>query len=144
MRNATPTKMPRIPPTIGAPPSCSFATIRRPKTVKPKAKPTRLIEVDIFSNRLCIFILNSGCRFGCAGGSLPSSRASSTYKGVRKPEFQEIGRIKRGFCQMPPFILFHPGKCTWIPNRKDEEEGGPEAIQRQTPGLLREALQLKR
>jgi hypothetical protein len=26
--------------------------------------------VDIFCSRLCVLILNSGCRFGCAGGSL--------------------------------------------------------------------------
>jgi hypothetical protein len=31
---------------------------------------------------------------GCAGGSLLSSRASSTYKGTGKPEFQKIDRIK--------------------------------------------------
>ena len=30
------------------------------------------------------------------GGSLLSSRASSTYKGIRKAEFQKIGRIKSG------------------------------------------------
>jgi hypothetical protein len=36
------------------------------------------------------------CRLsiGCAGGSLLSSRASSTYKGTGKPEFQKIDRIK--------------------------------------------------
>jgi hypothetical protein len=62
--------MPRIPPVIDAPPSCSFALIRRPKTEKPRAKPTKLIAVDIFCSRLCVLILNSGCRFGCAGGSL--------------------------------------------------------------------------
>jgi hypothetical protein len=62
--------MPRIPPVIDAPPSCSFAIIRRPKTEKPRAKPTKLIAVDIFCSRLCVLILNSGCRFGCAGGSL--------------------------------------------------------------------------
>ena len=45
------------------------------------AKPNKLIAVDIFSSRLCVLILNS-------------SWASSTYKGVRNPEFQEIGRIK--------------------------------------------------
>jgi hypothetical protein len=77
-----PSKMPRIPPVIEAPPSCSFATIRRPKTEKPRAKPTKLIAVDIFSTRLCALILNAGCRFGCAGDSLLSSRASSTYKGI--------------------------------------------------------------
>src|SRR5258708_40108899 len=116
--------MPRIPPTIGAPPSCSFATIRRPKNVKPKAKPTKLIEVDIFSSRLCVLILNSGCRFGCAGGSLLSSRASSTYKGMRKLEFQEIGKIKRYFYQTPPFILLSSCQSASILNRtKDEEEG---------------------
>ena len=34
------------------------------------AVPNKLIAVDIFSSRLCVLILNSGCRFGCAGGSL--------------------------------------------------------------------------
>jgi hypothetical protein len=31
---------------------------------------------------------------------------------VRKPEFQEIGKIKRCFYQMPPFSLLPSGKCT--------------------------------
>jgi hypothetical protein len=43
--------------------------------------PNKLIAVDIFSSRLCVFILNSGLGF-------------INYKGVRNPEFQEIGRIK--------------------------------------------------
>src|SRR3984893_6271422 len=72
IRNAAPSKMPRIPPIIDAPPSCSFATIRRPKAENPKAKPSKLIVVDIFSSRFCVLILNSGCRFGCGGGSLLS------------------------------------------------------------------------
>jgi hypothetical protein len=41
----------------------------------------KLIPVATFSRRLFVLILNS-------------SWASSTYKGVRNPEFQEIGRIK--------------------------------------------------
>jgi hypothetical protein len=45
--------------------------------------PNKLIAVDIFSSCLCVLILNS-------------SWASSTYKGVRNLEFQEIGRIKEG------------------------------------------------
>ena len=34
------------------------------------AMPNKLIAVDIFSSRVCVLILNSGWRFGCAGGSL--------------------------------------------------------------------------
>jgi hypothetical protein len=52
------------------------------------AMPNKLIAVDIFSSRVCVLILNS-------------SWASSTYKGVRNPEFQEIGRIKK---KMPGFL----------------------------------------
>jgi hypothetical protein len=83
--------MPRIPPVIDAPPSWFFATIKRPKAEKPRAKPTKLMVVDIFSSRLCVLILNSGCRLGCA--DLLSSRASSIYKGIGKLGFQKSFRL---------------------------------------------------
>jgi hypothetical protein len=42
-------------PVIAAPLSCSFATIRRPTTEKPRGNPTKLITLDIFFRRLCVF-----------------------------------------------------------------------------------------
>jgi hypothetical protein len=86
--------MPRIPPVIDGPPSCSFATIRRPKTEEPRAKPTKFIEVDIFCSRLCVLILIPVVDLAAPAARCSSSRVSSTYKGVRKPEFQKIRRIK--------------------------------------------------
>ena len=56
IRNAAPSKIQRIPPIIDAPPSCPFATIRRPKTENPRAKPSKLIAVDIFATRRCVLI----------------------------------------------------------------------------------------
>jgi hypothetical protein len=47
IRNAAPSKMLIIPPVIDAPPWCSFATIRRPKTENPMAKLIKPIAVDI-------------------------------------------------------------------------------------------------
>ena len=58
------------------------------------AMPNKLIAVDIFSSRVCVLILNSGCRFGCAGGSLFKQSGFINYKGVRNPEFRKIGRNK--------------------------------------------------
>ena len=52
------------------------------------------------------------CRLsiGCAGGSLLSSRASSSYKGIRKSEFQKIGRIKAAPYHEGLFMAANP----WI------------------------------
>jgi hypothetical protein len=94
MRNAAPSKMPRIPPSIDMPPSYSFATIRRSKTDKPRAKSSKLIAVDIFSSRLCVLILIPVVDLAAGVARCSSSRASLTYKGMRKPEFQKIRRIK--------------------------------------------------
>jgi hypothetical protein len=44
----------RIPPVIDAPPSCSFATIRRPKTEKSRAKPSKVLRL-IFSPVAFVF-----------------------------------------------------------------------------------------
>jgi hypothetical protein len=90
-----PSEMPRIPPVIDAPPSCSFAIIRRPKAENPRAKPSKLIAVDIFSSRFCVFILNGGCRFGCAGGSLLSSRLRQLSKASESPSFRKSAELKR-------------------------------------------------
>jgi hypothetical protein len=69
--------------------------------------PNELIAVDIFSSRLFVLISNS-------------SWASSTYKGARNPEFQEIGRIKSallsGGPSMLPFKMLrddYPPPRTW-------------------------------
>src|SRR5258708_3361084 len=110
-------KMPKIPPGIDAPPSCCFMTIRRPKTEKPMAMPNKLIAVDIFSSRLCVLILNS-------------SWASSTYKGVRNPEFQEIGRIlRRGTRHLPPIL----GEATEWKNLWRNHAGGFRRIRQSGP-----------
>ena len=44
IRDAAPSKMPRIRPVIDAPPSCSFAIIRRHKTEKPRASRPSLVR----------------------------------------------------------------------------------------------------
>jgi hypothetical protein len=50
------------------------------KRKKPRAKPSKLIAVDIFFSRFCVLILNSVVDLA---GSLLSGRASSAYKGIR-------------------------------------------------------------
>jgi hypothetical protein len=79
--------MPRIPPVIDAPPSCSFATIRRPKTEKPRAKPIKLIAVDIFCSRLCVLILSAddppASLMVVAASSVAGSNANGGVSSVR-------------------------------------------------------------
>ena len=46
-----------------------------------------------------------------------SSRASSTYKGMRKPEFQKIGRIKAALLSGVPFgaqNFLDPGSVEYV------------------------------
>jgi hypothetical protein len=63
----------------------------KPKTEKPMAMPNKLIAVDIFSGPpLC--------------SHLKFQLGFINYKGVRNPEFQEIGRIKAALLK-PPFNL---------------------------------------
>jgi hypothetical protein len=51
------------------------------------AVPNKLIAVDIFSSRLCVFILNS-------------SWASSITKALETPSFRKSAELKRHFYQM--------------------------------------------
>jgi hypothetical protein len=114
--------MPRIPPVIDAPPSCSFTIIRKPKAEKPRAKPIRLIAVDIFCSRLCVLILNSGCRFGCAGGSL----LKRLLAGARSPRFRRHRleptrrRIEKRLERIPPpASMRRPQAPTLCPRTSD-------------------------
>jgi len=72
----------------------------------------KLIPVDIFSRRLCVLILNS-------------SWASSTYKGVRNPEFQEIGRIKAALLSD---VLPRAISVSWSPARAVSVQGVAVAV----------------
>jgi len=109
--------MPRIPLAINAPPSCPFATIRRPKTEKPTAKPTKLIAVDIFSSRFCVVILNAGCRLAARAAGCLAVGLHQHTKALETLSFRKSAELKRHLYQECLFrsqIFLDPGSVEYV------------------------------
>jgi hypothetical protein len=83
------------------------------------AVPNKLIAVDIFSSRLCVFILNS-------------SWASSITKALETPSFRKSAELKRHFYQMS----YDGHQREWEPGAKARSWDGLETLRSQVLATL--------
>src|SRR5271170_5781935 len=91
--------MTRIPLAINAPSLCSFATISRPKMENPRAKPTKLIAIDIFPGRFCVLILNAGCQLAARATRCLAVWLHQVTKALESLSFRKSAELKRHLYQ---------------------------------------------
>jgi hypothetical protein len=78
-----------------------FATIRRPKTEKPRAKPSKLIAVDILSSRFRVLILMPVVDLAARAAHCLAVGLRQLTKALKSPSFRKSAELAAPLSGVP-------------------------------------------